>query len=117
MPTGYTCDLYNRKRYQAMLDQVNTWIPPTSEHDGLKKFMIEQLTSSIEGDCGMRLDKPKHQMPVQYKAGLIRDARLNIKYHTEEHRKEVQSDNERNYWLATLRKSLSGGREVDQCAK
>ena len=37
-------------RYTAMLQKVRAWEPPTEEHEGLKKFMIEQLEDSIRWD-------------------------------------------------------------------
>lgn len=41
-----------RKRYEAMVAQVEAWEPPTEDHVGLKKFMLEQLHESIRFDCG-----------------------------------------------------------------
>ena len=49
--------IYNKKnaslkrKYEAMLAKVNKWTPPTPDHENLKKFMIEQIESSIKFDC------------------------------------------------------------------
>jgi hypothetical protein len=40
-----------RARYEAMLAAARAWVPPTAEHEPMKKFMIEQLTESIKFDC------------------------------------------------------------------
>lgn len=40
-----------RIRYTKMLEKVKDWTPPSNEHIELKKFMIEQLESSINFDC------------------------------------------------------------------
>ena len=40
-----------KRAYNAMLKQVRKWVPPSKDHEGLKSFMIEQLTKSIEFDC------------------------------------------------------------------
>lgn len=40
-----------RNRYNAMLAEVMAWEPPTAEHVGLKKFMIDQLVESRKFDC------------------------------------------------------------------
>lgn len=37
-------------RYDAMLVKVARWTPPTSQHEGMKKFMIEQLVTSKDFD-------------------------------------------------------------------
>src|SRR4051794_6955711 len=39
-----------RERYEAMLEKARAWEPPTEEHQGMKKFMIEQLEESIKFD-------------------------------------------------------------------
>jgi hypothetical protein len=39
-----------RERCEDMLYDVNDWEPPTTEHQGLKDFMIEQLKSTIDFD-------------------------------------------------------------------
>lgn len=40
-----------RNRYTEMLEKVQAWTPPTVTHHDLKKFMVEQLESSIKFDC------------------------------------------------------------------
>jgi hypothetical protein len=40
-----------RRLYEDMLMNVYCWTPPTTEHNGLKKFMEEQILSSIDFDC------------------------------------------------------------------
>ena len=36
--------------YEAMLEQVRAWEPPTPEHESFKSFMEQQLTESIKFD-------------------------------------------------------------------
>ena len=46
-------------RLNDMLTQVRAWTPPTTDHAGLKDFMIQQLTVSMPGECAIppeRLD-------------------------------------------------------------
>jgi hypothetical protein len=40
-----------KQKYDAMLAAVERWQPPTTEHQGLKDFMIRQITESIRFDC------------------------------------------------------------------
>ena len=37
--------------YEAMLDKVNEWKPPTDDHKKFKEFMINQITESLNYDC------------------------------------------------------------------
>src|SRR6202022_4537457 len=38
-------------RYATMLEQVRKWEPPTSEPQGLKTFMLQQLDEALRWDC------------------------------------------------------------------
>jgi hypothetical protein len=48
-----------RERCAAMLAQVEAWEPPTADHAGLKRFMVEQLTET------MRFDGARHEHTVE----------------------------------------------------
>ena len=39
-----------KKRYEQILSDVESWIPPTSDHVELKNFVINQITMSIPTD-------------------------------------------------------------------
>jgi hypothetical protein len=41
-----------KNKYNDMLNEVEKWIPPSKEHRYFKKYMIEQIKSSIDCDCG-----------------------------------------------------------------
>jgi len=98
-----------RAKYEAMLKQVEAWVPPTYDHQGLKRFMTEQLTSSIDSDCSERYDAefaPKHLTGPAVLARELATAQKNIYYHTAEYAKEVACCAERNEWVRALRESL-----------
>lgn len=98
-----------RAKYQSMLDMVLKWVPPTKDHEGLKKFMIEQITGSIEFDCdnsyysNMSLTQKTGK---QWRAEQIASAKRDLEYHTKEHNKELKRTEDRNRWLQELRESL-----------
>lgn len=94
------------QRYQAMLEQVRVWTPPTLDHDGLKIFMREQLEESIKFDCGYIPDKPERLSGSAYKAQELAKADRDIAYHVEKNAEEVKRTNERNEWVRALRESL-----------
>lgn len=97
-----------QERYEAMRDEVEAWAPPTSEHEGLKKFMLEQLNSSIQFDCrGWVPSVPDRQSPDLYAQNQI--ARI-----TREHARDIEQlgqERERvasqNAWVRALRDSLT----------
>lgn len=46
-------------KYNKMLADVMAWDPPTKDHDGLKRFMVDQIEESARFDC--------HTMPLPVK--------------------------------------------------
>ena len=111
------CNEQNEKQlklkasYQQMLDKVNDWNPPTKEHEGLKKFMIEQLTNSLEFDCSndyyqQELNNIKQLTYNQYVKDMRDSNKRDIEYHTNELKKENERTDNRNAWISALYKSL-----------
>lgn len=96
------------RAYTRMLKKVGGWAPPTKDHEGLKKFMIDQLTESIESDCLHAPTMPKRLNGKQFRAQLIKSARRDIAYHTKEHKAEVRLAVDRSEWVRSLRHSLNG---------
>jgi len=98
-----------REKYQDMLEQVNKWQPPSPDHHDFKKFMIEQITSSIKFDCNNSyyLDNPpkfmseKEWLTQQYE-NLLHD----LDYYTKENQKEIERAHSRTTWIEQLRESL-----------
>lgn len=98
-----------KERYEAMLEQVNVWTPPTTDHDNLKKFMREQLEQSIDHDTDMTFYKaPTLHHGEVFKAQEIARAKRDLAYHQEHHEQEVQRAKERTEWVSELRRSLEG---------
>lgn len=98
-----------RERLLAMRSRVADWTPPTSDHEGLKKFMIQQLDETLkyDGQPGtFYLDKASIRTGEEWRSDRIKELKHDIVYHTEEHRKEVERTNMRNTWVDQLRASL-----------
>lgn len=95
--------------YRSMLDSALTWISPSPDHDGLKKFMIEQIRESIRFDDNTEwLSKPTPRLTwkdwlEEKKAITLKD----IDYHKQKHADEVGRTEQRNEWLRLLRESLA----------
>lgn len=96
-----------KARYEAMLAKVAAWTPPTSEHIGLKDFMLEQLRSSIDHDCDGSYDAaPVLKTEWQWKENALERVERGIGYHTKSDAEEVERARGRTQWVSDLRKSL-----------
>jgi hypothetical protein len=96
-----------RDRLQAMRAKVADWEPPTSEHVGLKEFMIQQLDETVSFDgTPYHSDSPKRMSAKEWMAKQVNELTRTLAYHTEENRKEIERTNGRNTWVAQLRASL-----------
>ncbi|UIF90911.1 hypothetical protein [Cupriavidus sp. UYPR2.512] len=95
-----------RAKYQAMLDQVNAWEPPTPDHTGFAEFMSTQINESIKWDCMDCIDEPQRVDGEQWLAAQIEKAGRSIAYHDREHAAEVERTEKRNAWIKALRGSL-----------
>ena len=94
-------------KYVTMLDKVKAWTPPTPEHDNIKKFMIEQIESSIEFDCDITYNsEPVLLSPEKWLGEYIDKCAKDLEYHVKEWYAEVDRCKERNEWINQLRKSL-----------
>lgn len=95
-------------KYINMLARVNEWIPPASKHEGLKSFMIEQITDSIDYDCSTEYDNPPVLLSgEEWLRDKIKETRSTISYHIKHKEKEQITIDGRNLWLKQLRDSLS----------
>jgi len=97
------------KRYRVMLKEVIAWKPPTAEHQCLKDFMIEQLTTSMQHDdmAGYYNDNPIIKLDGEaWRRKQIKEASQEIEYQTKEKTGEIERTKSRNEWIKELRNSL-----------
>lgn len=95
-----------RGRYEAMLEQVQAWTPPTDEHQDLKDFMVQQLTESIRFDTEYTWPQPAEVPAGRFKRKQQTQALKDINYHTEQYAKDVERAHSRTAWVRDLRDSL-----------
>lgn len=97
-----------RERYEAMLEKVCKWIPPTEEHKGIKTFMLQQLNDSIQSDCkpflSQILTREEWIKQKQDNEPLVD----NIKYHLQSYQKDIIDTAESNDFLNKFRESIKG---------
>ena len=100
------------QKMRVMLVEVEAWTSPTEDHAPLKKYMQEQLQSSIEADGSSTnyyaLEETNLQSvkPLDYYHSEVKRAKENVAYHKKEWLAEVARVNERNTWIKKLRDSL-----------
>jgi len=101
-------ELEQNGRIDEMAEQVKAWCPPTSEHQRLKIFMLQQLEISYNSMKYLRdrLGAIADKLPIDYYVSAVAQAERDITYHAEEHAKEVQRANERTAWVRQLKESL-----------
>lgn len=92
-------DLRN-ERHHAMLEKVRKW---HTEAEGIREFMIEQLTISIDNYRGM---EPQELTGAEWRVDTRREALRDIHYHEKSIAEEIHRVTLRNQWLADLRLSL-----------
>lgn len=97
-------------RLTAMEVAVRKWKPPSSDHVGLKDFMLQQIKIS-RNDAGWSSSPIEHLTPgVWYKTQVER-AFKDVSHYAEEHEKEVKRAADRTLWIKQLRNSLAPTKE------
>jgi len=103
-------------RYKEVLAEAEAWDPPTPEHRGLKKFMIEQIYT------GMPTNPNKYGMPVKMKGGewlvnLIHKAQDDVVYYTEKWAEEQARCAQQNKWIKDLARSVPPPKKMSRNKK
>lgn len=95
-------------KISAMLERVNAWTPPTPDHQGLKSFMVQQLTESAKyhDSGGESLAKAEAKSARDYGRDALANARDNLEYATKRLADEQRRCAERTAWVKSLRNSL-----------
>jgi hypothetical protein len=95
-----------RDKYEEMLEKVNAWTPPSNDHYGLKRFMIQQIEESIRHDCWEYDDELVEDPPDVWLSKKKEAIHKSIAYHEKEDREERERVAGRNRWVRELRWSL-----------
>lgn len=94
------------RRYRDMLYEVKKWEPPTADHRGMKRFMVEQLEESIKFDCGFRMEPPKRLTGAEWRTEKRRSLERSIARHTQSEQEELERCAQANAWIDALYGSL-----------
>lgn len=93
-------------RYAYLGADVNAWIPPTSEHQEMKNFMLEQIRISTEHSSKEPYTVNLPSFDV-WKAQVLSEAKHDCIYSSENLSKQKKLAAGRNEWLQALYKSLN----------
>lgn len=104
-----------RKTLEEILIEAISFNPPTEGHFGYKKFMIEQLKSTIAHDCDTeyhycKVNKLKEKLSDvnidEVRNYLINKAEKDYKYHKEQYRDDIKRCDDRNKWVEQVLETL-----------
>lgn len=90
--------------YARMLAMVKAWSPPTEDHEGLKRFMIEQI--EISKPSSWRPEAPAVFTGAEFRTREADAARADLARAERSWAEECARTDERNAWIDALRKSL-----------
>jgi hypothetical protein len=93
-----------RAGYDRMKVAAAAWNPPTKDHEGMRKFMLEQLETGDPGECYQQVSE------CVTAEGWLTDkraaARESLEYRRKSLREEEERVRNRNAWVAALRSSI-----------
>lgn len=99
----------NLVKFEAMLTKAKTWAPPTSDHNKLKEFMLEELTRAISDETGpgfydkwLATPKSSPEEWLQYAIQSAHDDIKRCKKHIADEHKDYQFVTE---WIMQLQHS------------
>jgi len=104
-----------RVKLEEFLAKAIRFKAPTPEHEGLRRFMIEQIQSTIDFDGKTDFhDKALPEIEIELKNidanqirfTLIADANKDIAYHLKGHKEELKRCADSNEWVRTLLAAL-----------
>lgn len=105
----------NKIKLDMFLYEAEQYIPPTEKHKGIAKFMIEQLTSTIDCDCDITyvegeiarvLESIKNINADAIRAEIKLMCLNDIEQYTKGHEEEVKRVNVANKWYEDFMNSL-----------
>lgn len=102
-------EISQNERLFAMENQVDSWEPPTVDHQGLKDFMLQQIKIS-KNDCSyiQKSLKESQEKPfLTYYMEALAKAKRDVEYHAVENVKELERNSTRNEWIQRLRSSIN----------
>jgi hypothetical protein len=102
--TAMEKDKRENERLDAMAAQVALWKPPSTDHEEMKSFMLQQLSVS-RNDLSYH-ERPGETDPLKVWNDSLAAAVRGVEYHTVEMAKEKERAESRTNWVRLLKSSL-----------
>lgn len=105
----------NAKLLNKILKDAQKWQPPTSEHTGIKDFMVDQIVQTINGDCKTDYhEKGLKEIDLELKSlsakkirkEMIASAKKEIAYYQKELDADIIRCEESNKWVEVFMESI-----------
>jgi len=96
-----------RAKYDAMLAEVNAWIPPSPEHVVLQQLMRMQITDSIAFDCDHTAIPITKPTGAEWRKHRIKRLRADIKDHRKSYEAAIRDCERKNRFAKLLLESLT----------
>lgn len=104
-----------RGQLEAMLEKVENWRPPSTDHVGLHSFMVKQIEETIQHDCcGFeKYETPVVETPEEWYKNQVERAEHDIEYHEEHLSEDNERNDQRRKWIIGLFESIGRGEQVE----
>lgn len=101
-------EIEQNKRLEEMEAAVNKWTPPTTDHTGLKDFMLQQIGVSKNSTDYIEksMAETRSKSPMDFYREAVASATRDIEYNAKGHREELDRANSRTEWVRQLRESI-----------
>ena len=90
------------RRYLAMREKVAAWQPPLEDHEGLKKFMLEQIDMCTSDWEPFVYDLRGTSTAEKWFAARLEVVRDSIAYHEKHYKKDLEHYAKKKEWIASL---------------
>lgn len=96
------------EKLQPILEGLEKWVPPTPEHEALKRFAIEQVKISLN-DLSWLPESLAMRTDEEWIDSRIKNSIEAIDYHEKGIQKDIETAEKKNRWLDALKKSVLVG--------
>jgi hypothetical protein len=95
----------SERRYSRMRAMVEAWTPPTKDHEGFRKFMLDQIDASSSDWKPYIVESAP--TPGDWYANELKNAEWSLEYAIKNGAEEVERTNQRKAWIDALYASVS----------
>lgn len=93
-------------KYMEIKKKVEAWQPPTTDHIGLKNFMLEQIELSTRYNSLYQEEEKPVRRAGTWRKEALNNAVFDLTRANDELNKELERVEDRNKWLEQLRRSV-----------